>query len=80
MGDVEILPTFRKEDRSGGWQRVEIPRAGNFVLRLTYEAEDVSEGLAVSAFAWMCWLTTAVSCAFHWLFSRTDLRSPRPEA
>jgi len=64
-GEAEILPTFRKKDQPGGWQRVEIPGSGRSVLRLTYDAQDVSFGLAISVVAWMCWVMLAVYLGFH---------------
>jgi hypothetical protein len=64
-GEAEILPTFRKKDEPGGWQRVEIPGSGRLVLRLTYDAWDVSVGLAISVVAWMCWLTLALYLGFR---------------
>jgi hypothetical protein len=64
-GEAEILPTFHKRDEPGGWQRVEIPGSGRWVLRLTYDARDVSMGLGISLLAWMCWLTLAVYYGFR---------------
>ena len=42
--DVPILPTFRKENEPGGWQRVEVPGPGRWTLRLNYDAHDVVDG------------------------------------
>ncbi len=64
-GEAEILPTFHKKDEPGGWQRVEIPRPGRLVLRLTYDARDVSVGLAISVLTWVCWMTLAVYLGFR---------------
>jgi hypothetical protein len=60
LGDAEILPAFVKKGEPGGWQRVEIPGSGPLVLRLTYDASDVSLGLAISVIAWMSWITLAI--------------------
>jgi hypothetical protein len=50
-----ILPTFRKGRETGGWQRVRVPGPGRWTLRLEYQADDLTEGMAVSAAAWICW-------------------------
>ncbi len=63
LGEAEILPAFPKNGEPGGWQRVEIPGTGPLLLRLTYDAQDVSVGLATSVVAWMCWVTVAVYSA-----------------
>jgi hypothetical protein len=60
IGEAEILPTFHKKDQPGGWQRVEVPGTGRFVLRFTYDASDVRAGLAISLIAWMCWIVLAL--------------------
>ena len=54
QGDVvgKILPTFRKGNEPGGWQRVKLPGPGRWTLRLSYEAHDVAEGVAISIMAW----------------------------
>jgi len=64
-GEAEILATFHKKDEPGGWQRVEIPGSGRLVLLLTYDARDVSLGLAISLLAWMCWMTLALHLGFR---------------
>jgi len=56
----EILPTFRRTGESGGWQRVEVPGAGRWTLRLEYDDRDVALGLAVSTVAWASWMMAAV--------------------
>lgn len=70
LGETEILPAFPKEGEPGGWQRVEIPGTGSLLLRLTYEAEDVAMGLAVSVVAWSCWLSLAAYWGLRWVLSR----------
>ncbi len=64
-GEAEILPTFHKKDEPGGWQRVEIPGTGRLVLRLTYDAGDVSVGLAISVLTWTCWMTFVLYLGSH---------------
>ena len=85
-GEAEILPTFHKKDEPGGWQRVEIPGSGRLVLRLTYDARDVSVGLAISVLAWMCWMMVALYlgfrsasvCGMGPVFARTSDRAGQP--
>jgi len=77
-GEAEILQAFHKRDEPGGWQRVEIPRPGRWVLRLTYDAWDVSVGLAISVLAWTCWLTLSAYLGFRsvnrlWTLARPNL-------
>ncbi len=50
---ADIVPSFRMGKGDGGWQRVRIPGPGRWSLHLRYVADDVAEGLAISAFAWL---------------------------
>jgi hypothetical protein len=59
--DGQILPAFQKKNEPGGWQRVKIPGLGRWTLRLSYDAVDVAEGMAISMIAWVCWIMVAVS-------------------
>jgi hypothetical protein len=59
LGEDDILPTFRKVGKSGGWQRLKVPAPGRWTLRLEYDAREVAAGLAISTVAWMSWLTAA---------------------
>ena len=52
---AEILPTFRRKESEGGWQRVWVAGAGRRTLHLEYVARDVNLGLAASALAWVVW-------------------------
>jgi hypothetical protein len=52
---AEILPTFRRNDREGAWQRVWVPGPGHRKLRLEYVATDVTLGLAISGASWLVW-------------------------
>jgi hypothetical protein len=60
IGDGEIVPTFRKPGEPGGWQRVKVPGAGRWTLRLEYQARDLAFGTAVSTLAWASWLLAAL--------------------
>jgi hypothetical protein len=53
---AEILPTFKRERREGGWQRINVPEPGHWTLRLRYVADDVWEGIVISAGAWSVWV------------------------
>jgi len=58
--DGVILPTFQKSGEAGGWQRVAVPGAGSWMLRLEYDAQDVITGMAISAIAWVSWMLAAL--------------------
>ncbi len=62
---TQILPTFRKVDEPGGWQRVKVPGPGRWTLRLSYDARDVVEGMVISIIAWVSWILVAVSTAIR---------------
>jgi hypothetical protein len=64
-GDGEILPAFPRGSQPGGWQRVEVPAAGRWTLRLEYDARDVAEGAAISTVAWLSWVIAALFTAFE---------------
>jgi hypothetical protein len=69
----EIRPAFRKPDETaGGWQAIEAPQGGRWMLRLTYEPRDVLEGVAISTIAWIAWAFCALAAALR--------RRPRPSA
>jgi hypothetical protein len=70
VADDEIIPTFQREGEPGGWQRVRVPGAGRWRLRLEYESRDLAFGTAVSTLAWGSWLVAAF---------RTGLRRREPE-
>jgi len=57
---VPILPSFRKPGEPGGWQRVQVPGEGLWMLRLEYEPNDVIEGVEISTIAWAAWLIAAL--------------------
>jgi hypothetical protein len=52
---ADILPSFRRDESDGGWQRVKVPAAGRWTLHLEYVAGDVVRGLMISALAWLVW-------------------------
>jgi hypothetical protein len=64
IGEEEILPTFRKQGEPGGWQRVRVPGAGRWTLRLEYQSRDVALGTALSTIAWASWLLAAVRAGY----------------
>ena len=68
--DGPILPTFRKENEPGGWQRVKVPGPGRWTLRLNYDARDVVDGVTISIIAWFSWILVAVSTAFRSVYGR----------
>jgi hypothetical protein len=53
--DAELLPTFRRKNTEGGWQRVKVAGAGRRTLHLEYVAQDVNLGLAISGLSWVGW-------------------------
>jgi hypothetical protein len=63
--DETILPTFQKRGENGGWQRVEVPGSGSWLLRLEYDAQDVTLGVAISAVAWLSWMLAAFHTGFR---------------
>jgi hypothetical protein len=76
--DEVILPTFQKRGQIGGWQRVEVPGSGSWMLRLEYDAQDVAAGIGVSTIAWVSWMLAALRMG---LPARRNTRQPasRPE-
>jgi hypothetical protein len=76
-GTAEILPTFAKPGEPGGWQRVGIPGPGPWLLRLTYEARDVSAGLAISVVAWTCGAALALYWGLRSLFGGRKVQPPQ---
>jgi hypothetical protein len=64
VGDDEIFPTFQKQGEPGGWQRVRVPAAGRWTLRLEYHAQDLALGTALSIVAWVSWLLGAIRARF----------------
>jgi hypothetical protein len=53
--DAELLPTFRRKNTEGGWQRVKAAGAGRRTLHLEYVGQDVNLGLAISGLSWVGW-------------------------
>jgi hypothetical protein len=53
---AEILPTFRHERKEVGWQRIRIPEPGRWTLHLEYVADDVRQGIMITAVAWSVWI------------------------
>jgi hypothetical protein len=62
---AEVLPTFRRDDSAGGWQRVRVPSPGRWVLHLEYAARDVEQGLWISALAWPAWCSILAVMAYR---------------
>jgi hypothetical protein len=62
---AEILPTFRRKQSEGGWQRVRVSGPGRWTLHLDYEASDVRQGIAISAAAWLAWGLLLVGSAIR---------------
>ena len=60
-----ILPAFQKYGEPGGWQRVEVPGEGRWLLRLEYEPRDVMQGAAIATIAWSSWLVCAITIGFQ---------------
>ena len=60
---AEILPTFRRSDSEGGWQRVRVPGPGRWTLHLEYVATDVTQGLAISSASWLAWCLMIAAAA-----------------
>jgi hypothetical protein len=80
VGDSEIMPTFQKQGEPGGWQRVRVPGAGRWTLRLEYEARDLALGMAVSTIAWVSWLLGAFRAGFPLRQSQPVIGRDRTEA
>jgi hypothetical protein len=74
---AEVLPTFRRDDSAGGWQRMRVPGPGRWVLQLEYSARDVKQGLWVSALAWMALCSILAVMAYRMRAERR--RGPWPE-
>ncbi len=68
-GDVEAAFLSLGED-SGGWQYLKVPFDGRWELRLTYEPDDLREGVVISLLACSCWATGAIAVLLR--------RRPRP--
>ncbi len=66
-----IVPTFRKGREPGGWQRVLVPGRGCWTLRLQYQPDDLVEGMAVSALAWISWIVAALVTGLKALVGRS---------
>jgi len=77
--DGPILPTFRKENEPGGWQRVKVPGLGRWTLRLNYDARDVVEGVAISIIAWVSWILVAVTTTFRSVYGRLIRTEATPD-
>ncbi len=76
--EAEVKSAFSKFREPGGWQRVEIPGEGRWILRLEYEPRDVMEGAAIATIAWSSWLVCAFSMGLRAAARR--FRSRRDEA
>jgi hypothetical protein len=73
--DAQIIPTFRKRDEPGGWQRVSVPGRGDWTLRLEYDAGDLVDGLAISTVAWVSWIVAAIFAGYSaWRQPASPLR------
>ncbi len=59
-----LRPAFRRANEQGGWQCVDIPAPGHWILRLDYEAQDAMIGIGLSLIAWACWLIGVVRAGF----------------
>jgi hypothetical protein len=53
---AQILPTFRRDRREGGWQRIRVPEPGPCTLHLEYVASDVRQGIVISGIALAVWV------------------------
>ncbi len=62
--DAEIRRAFRRKDEPVGWQCIEIPAPGRWVLRLDYEAQDAAIGMGISVTAWSGWLIAMLRTGF----------------
>jgi hypothetical protein len=80
VGESDILPAFPKGSQPGGWQRVEVPDAGRWTLRLEYVARDVAEGAAISTVGWLSWIVAALSTAFRARHGRSVPERDQTEA
>jgi hypothetical protein len=72
--DMPILPAFRRWGEPGGWQRVEAPGEGFWLLRLEYDPRDAAEGAAISTIAWTAWWIGALSLGLRALARRFRTR------
>jgi hypothetical protein len=61
--DARIRPIFRRKDERGGWQCIEVPAPGHWILRLEYEAEEAAVGMGISVIAWVGWLIALIRTA-----------------
>jgi len=59
-----LRAAFRRANEQGGWQCVDIPAPGHWILRLEYEAHDAVIGMGLSIIAWACWLIGVVRAGF----------------
>ena len=55
---------FARANEQGGWQCVDIPAPGHWILRLDYEAQDAAIGMGMSVIAWAGWLIGLVRAGF----------------
>ena len=63
---------FRKANEPGGWQCIEVPSPGHWVLRLEYEAQDAAIGLGISVIAWAGWTIAVIRMGLVSRWKRTD--------
>jgi hypothetical protein len=77
--EVPILPAFQKHGEPGGWQRVEMPGEGKWMLRLEYDPRDAMEGAAITMIAWASWLVCACSIGLRAVAGRFRTRRDESE-
>jgi hypothetical protein len=78
--DDTLRPAFRRANEAGGWQCVEVPAPGRWILRLEYEAKDSMIGLGVSIIAWAGWVIAVGRMSYtNWrskiVFSRNRMEN-----
>ena len=64
--DALVQTAFRRPDKPGGWQCIEIPAAGHWTLRLEYEARDAALGMGISIIAWAGVDLAVLRLSFVW--------------
>jgi hypothetical protein len=72
--EMPILPAFQEKDEPGGWQRVEVPGEGFWMLHLEYEPRAAAEGAAISTMAWTAWWIGAIALGLKSLGERFRTR------
>jgi len=64
VSDAEIKPAFRRANEAGGWQCIEVPEAGRWMLHLEYESPAAAAGMGVSVIAWTGWIVAMLRTGF----------------